>query len=270
MGKIEDYAANQLFAYEKSSVTLEQAKAVVAPNYDEMERKAGSYVKLVMANYFLRRFGRHSYDSDELKNLKALDFGCGVGRLMKAFKQAGLGVVDGADLSSEMLKHVSQAEELAGSKTFLTSGYDAGNAPINFYDVAYSFLCLQHIPMRQTRLLILSALNDKLNDEGIICIEFKIFPGIRDSKIPSQHASWQENRVSKYTNSLSDVWVTAESLGQVYDDFRLYFHDVQFLEIDNHANYYQRSEGIYPYGFNDLLVFASKRKRLKDRLFSCE
>src|SRR3546814_6018990 len=85
--------------------------------------------------------------------------------------------------------------------------------------------------MRQTRIAILEALARNLQDGGMVFVEFKVFPGATAAKIPPNHAHWAENMVAKRTNSLSDVWITPDALGRVYDDFRIFFFEIALLDI---------------------------------------
>ena len=179
---------------------------------------------------------------------------------MEAFTEIGVDSVDGCDISSAMMSHAREKAELANSKFFLTGGGDTGNSPADHYDIAYSFLCLHHIPMRQTRIRILEALARNLKPGGMVFAEFKIFPGATAAKIPPNHAHWTENMVAKHTNSAADVWITPDALGMVYEDFRLIFTDIALVEIDLALEHYEyKPNEIYQLGFNQLFVVGSKQ-----------
>ncbi len=262
--KIERYAANQIAQYEATSVSAEQARAQVAPDYAEVRRIAPGYARFVLDQYCLRRGRRGVPDGAALAPLRVLDFGCGTGRMMEAFVELGVGQVDGCDISQAMLGHARTAPLLARSHFFLSDGSDAGGAPAGAYDIACSFLCLHHIPMRQTRIDILRALSRALGPDGMVFVEFKVFPGATPAKIPPNHAHWTENMVATHTNSRSDVWITPDALGLVYEDFRLFFSDVALLEFDLATNHYDPVPGaIYSLGFNELFVAGTRRPMLK-------
>lgn len=267
MSKLEQYARNQIAQYEQSSQSLADARRQVAPDYDEVRSIAPQFCHLVLNNYFLRQGRTYRPGETDLSGLSVLDVGCGVGRVMEAFRQLGVGRVDGADLSAAMLSHAAASPQLVGSRFFQTSGQDTGAAPHESYDISTSFLCFHHIPMRQTRIRMLEAMSRNLKPEGLCFIELKIFPGATPAKIPVNHAHWSENTVSKYTNSAADVWVTPDALGLVYEDFRLFFNDVGMLEMDTGADLYEYQEGaVYQLGFNELYVFGSRGGHAKSRL----
>lgn len=269
MNKLQQYAQNQHQQYEDTCQDLESAKSQVAPDYDLVRSVAPAFCHLILQTYFLRRGQVYSPGKMDLSSLAVLDMGCGVGRVMEAFKELGVGRVDGADISEAMLGHAAASPTLAGSNFYLTSGFDTGDAPAETYDVAYSFLCFHHIPMRQTRLKILEAMSKTLKPGGLCFVELKIFPGATSAKIPPNHAHWSENMVARHTNSASDVWVTPDALGMVYEDFRNYYTDVGMLELDTGVDLHTYvPENIYQLGFNELYVFGSRQGHGKWRLLN--
>lgn len=262
--KLARYARNQRHQYDATSATLPDAQAQVAPDYDEVRRIAGGYARFVLQHYFTRRGWQENPDHADLSHLRVLDFGCGVGRVMEAFAARGVGQIDGCDISEAMLGHARANPALSASRLFLTGGADAGGAPDGAYDIAYSFLCLHHIPMRQTRIAILRALAATLAPEGMVFVELKLFPGATPAKIPPRHAHWTENMVATHTNSASDVWVTPDAIGLVYEDMRLFFHDIALMEFDLATNHYDPDPtAIYSLGFNELFAAGTRRPLLK-------
>lgn len=265
--KLKQYAENQRLEYDSLSQTYESAIEAVAPNYEHQQKIALSFAKLVLSQYFLRHGHFFQPGQTNVADLKLLDFGCGVGRVMEAFAELGVGAIDGCDISSAMLSHAREKAELANSNFYLTSGFDSGNSPVAHYDIAYSMLCLHHIPMRQTRIKILEALARNLKPGGMVFAEFKVFPGATAAKIPPNHAHWTENMVAKETNSRSDVWITPDAMGLVYEDFRLFFSEIAIFEIDHATGHYEyKPNEIYQFGFNQLFVVGSKGVGLYDRL----
>ena len=266
--KISKYADNQRREYNLHGVSFEGAKALVAPNYDEVRIIANGYAHLVLSQYQLRQGQFYDPDHTDISGLKLFDFGCGVGRVMEAFHDRGCRHIDGCDISHEMLKHASKSPLLTNSRFYLSDGADAGDAPAANYNIAYSFLCMHHIPMRQTRIKILESLAHVLRDDGMVFIELKMYPGATPAKIPVNHAHWTENMIAKETNSKNDVWITPDSLGMVYEDFRLFFQDVAILDLDreNVDHYTYQPEEVYQLGFNEMFVVASKRPSLRENL----
>nr|WP_286177302.1 class I SAM-dependent methyltransferase [Rhodopirellula sp. JC639] len=221
----------------------------------------------MISQYRIRKRQFAQRDDRFVSNLRLLDFGCGVGRVMEACREIGVKHVDGCDISREMIEHAKASDYLQGSQFFLSSGFDAGAAPENHYDIAYSFLCLHHIPMRQTRIAILEALCKSLKPGGMIFAELRVFPGATASRIPVNHAHWTENRPARDTNSAADVWVTRDSLGELVEDFRLFFDDIGVQEFDLKQDLYEyKADEIYQLGYNELFVMASKGAELRDNM----
>ena len=76
------------------------------------------------------------------------------------------------------------------------------------------------------------------------------------------------NMTADHTNSRSDVWITGDQLGMVYDDMRLFFRDLQFQEIDLAENYFRYDpDAIYQYPNTRFLVIASKGAGLVGKYF---
>lgn len=267
MSKLEHYAANQRSQYDATSQNLDDAKNQVAPNYDNVRNISVKTAHMVLSQYYLRRGQFYQPGETNVDGLKLLDFGCGIGRVMEAFREIAPMKIDGCDISDEMLKHARQSDDLKDSDFFLTNGTDTGDVPRDFYDIAYSFLCFHHIPLRQTRLKLLEAMAANLSVDGMVYIEFKSYPGITAGKIPPNHAHWTENMLARYTNSASDVWITPDTVGLVMDDFRLFFDDIAVFEFGLGQDLYNYDpDAIYQYGFNEMFIIASKRASMKGYL----
>lgn len=110
----------------------------------------------------------------ELKRGRALDFGCGVGRLTLALSEH-FDRVTGVDASPVML---SGARELVGDKCTLVlnqepdlARFDSGS-----FDLAYSSLVLQHLP-RANALRYLGELVRVTRGDGCVVVQVASRPG---------------------------------------------------------------------------------------------
>ena len=98
----------------------------------------------------------------------------------------------------------------------------------------------------------------------MIFIELRVFPGATAARIPQNHAHWNENRPAPDTNSAADVWITPDSLGEVVEDFRLFFNDIGTQEVDLGNDLYEyKPEEIYQLGYNELFLIATKGDSLR-------
>ncbi|MBA3686919.1 MAG: class I SAM-dependent methyltransferase [Planctomycetes bacterium] len=97
---------------------------------------------------------------------RALDFGCGVGRLVLPL--AGMvGEVTGVDISESMLAEARRncASRSVGNATFVTSD-DRLSQVTGTYDLVHTYIVLQHIPV-QRGMRILERLVALLADGGV-------------------------------------------------------------------------------------------------------
>jgi ubiquinone/menaquinone biosynthesis C-methylase UbiE len=83
-----------------------------------------------------------------LQRGRALDFGCGVGRLSQALS-AHFEAVHGVDISPSMLRHANRFNRFPGKCAYhLNSEDDLRLFPENHFDFVYSSITLQHIEPR--------------------------------------------------------------------------------------------------------------------------
>jgi 2-polyprenyl-3-methyl-5-hydroxy-6-metoxy-1,4-benzoquinol methylase len=254
------YAELQRAVYDTHSVDRAGAEGMVAADYGVRREQAHFQAQWVVNEYLRRRPDPAAPIDFELR---LLDFGCGVGRLMEAFVELGFANVDGVDISARMIEHAAASPLLDGSRFWVTDGHDCGDAPTGGYDIAYSFICLNHVSMRQTRIDIFRSLARCLKPGGCVVLELFTYPTIDAARIPFQHVPWRANRPSPGTNSEADVWVTPDQFGEVYDDIRLSFRDICLQEIDVWDNpAVPTGDARYPLRRNVLLVSASTDRGL--------
>lgn len=77
---------------------------------------------------------------------RALDFGCGIGRLSQALAEK-FEFVDGVDISESMIDHAKK-RNLFPNRVFyhLNTQGELSLFPSNKYDFIYTLICLQHMP----------------------------------------------------------------------------------------------------------------------------
>jgi len=140
----------------------------------------------------------------------AIDFGCGPGRNIRRWSKF-FRRIDGADIATNNLENAKKF--LSGClppekmpQLFLTRGMDCGDAPHNYYDFAFSTICLQHICVHKVRFGILSNLFACLKPGGRLSIQMGY--GVPS---PSTVGYFDDYVQAAGTNRLSDVAISSPS-----------------------------------------------------------
>lgn len=174
--------------------------------------------------------------------LRALDYGCGEGRMIRRLSPF-FGRVDGVDISEDMARNAR--ERCPGSQIWTTSGADCAEAESASYDFVYSTIALQHIGAFDVRDSIIKDLSRVLKPGGKGTLQLlfsKHYPFRSQGEIGQvanslveimprdhQHASWFENKFdAKGTNSGCDTVIGTAELPKIREYFEAQFTDVEF------------------------------------------
>ena len=216
------YSSMQKQQYKKHCRTYEDSKKFCVGAFDDHE--VYPYEK-----YLLERFGN--------KTERALDFGCGMGRMMKRMLDK-FKYVDGADLMQENLEYTKRylSKENTIDKNryslFKTNGLGCKITSPYKYDFIYSTICLQHIAVHKIRHEIFCDLFQLLKKNGQCC--FQVGFGW-DNDI-----HWLNNEYgARSTNAGLDVSIPDDNhLPMIEDDFRkIGFSKVEFIKkLSPHKN----------------------------------
>lgn len=253
------YAQYMKEFYKREVTTLDVAEHIVAgPDFKTLQKMAGSTVDFILNERVRRGFTRPA------EELRALEIGCGVGRLMTGFRDRGVVHIDGVDISEKMVEYARQRPELSESQFFVSSGDDLGGAPQKQYDLIYSNLVFQHICNRHVRMKLLEHAHRCLNDHGVIVVQMHYYPATRRETIPKGHAHWTDYQVSTLTSSCADVFLTPDALPDAMQDFRAFFADVgltfvEFPDIAQHVEDHPNYGGCY---WDHLFISASRTPNL--------
>ena len=122
---------------------------------------------------------------------RALDFGCGVGRILAPLAER-CGAVLGVDVSADMLEEAQAHCDAAGVRNVeLIRGYDDLAGVTGSFDLVHSYIVFQHLAAaRQRRLL--ERLVERLDDGGIGVIHFLYR---RHSGLATRVAGWARKHV---------------------------------------------------------------------------
>ena len=218
---MQSYQQMQQRAYASYTGNFDDSKNLCVGEFD-------AHQKYAYEEYLLEHFeGRHGI---------ALDFACGMGRMMQRM-QKHFEIVDGVDLSQNNLKLATSYLSECGVgnekySLFLSDGI--GVKGINKkYDFIYSTIALQHISVHSIRTRIFKDLNSLLKDGGCCC--FQMGYGW-DNKI-----HWFDNNyVVRSTNAGCDVTIpNSNHLDAITKDFEaMGFKDIRYeFKISPHPQF---------------------------------
>jgi SAM-dependent methyltransferase len=180
---------------------------------------------------------------EHTSNLKALDFGCGPGRIMSVMKNH-FEEVDGADIS-EILYQKFPAD-FAGRKYYCTDGNNLGKVPDNYYDFIYSMITFQHIPVHSVRLNILRDIHKKLKYYGVAALQF----GYSDTYEPNDgiHFDYFDNAYHvEESNSVHDCIINRKNVPQVLFELGTIFDKVKYKLVPENPQRLWYSHNIFFY-----------------------
>jgi SAM-dependent methyltransferase len=106
-----------------------------------------------------------------LHTRRALDFGCGLGRLTRALSSRFESCV-GVDVSSRMIDEARRINAGVPNCTFVVNdGPDLADQPTGSFDLVYSHLVLQHVPSRRAILRYVGELGRVLCEGGLLAFQ---------------------------------------------------------------------------------------------------
>jgi SAM-dependent methyltransferase len=163
-------------------------------------------------------------DNEDYINSIALDFGCGIGRLISLFcnrfKQ-----IDGVDLSPIFLKHAREYGIPDNSILYQCNGYDLSEIPSSKYDLVYSGWVMEHICVHEIRNNYFKEFYRVLVPGGKISI---LMEG-GDKYLPNTPSvDWYSNFYdAPSTNSTNDVRI--DNIFNIVDDLvKIGYYNINF------------------------------------------
>lgn len=240
-----DYIQMQRKYYE--DITIPSSDIVGQYNWHE---------KFPYETFLLYKYGDVRYPIfSSYKNKRALDFGCGPGRMIKRMSRF-FTQVDGCDISSRLLEEAKV--NAPNSDFFLTNGNDLGNVPKNSYDFIYCTISMQHIASHSIRMQIIEQMYESLKENGCINLQMAYNPSfpyvynlaqhiIDDKQIITKGRLNQADYLSDdfnatETNGTHDVGIGKKDLEIIKRDLEKYFSNVTYWFADV-ADYYEDLKG---------------------------
>lgn len=196
--------------------------------------------------FLLYKYGDIRYPIlTDFQEKKALDFGCGPGRMVKRMQKYFL-QVDGCDISARLLEEARR--RVPESTFYLTNGNDLGYAFREAYDFIYCTISMQHIASHTIRTKILRAMYDALKPGGCITLQMGYNPDYPYVWLKSHVEingtlvqSWETLPQADYldddygaseTNGMHDVGIGKKDLDIIKKDVGAIFRDVSFWFAD--------------------------------------
>lgn len=271
-----DYVAMQRNYYDERASNLDEARGLVHPDFglaqaQAVPTQAHALLEVIQRTYVASGGGNVldvlKQASTPPSQLRILDFGCGVGRLMKPLTQAGIRV-DGVDISERMLSFARNEPALKDSQFFLSGGHDCGDAPEGAYDFVYSYLCFQHICSRDVRNRLLASIKRALRPGGVVLIQMHYYPDRTAATVPAPHMPWSgDNFGATVTNGCADVWPTPDELHLVVEDFSRHFEDLR-LQFVNFPRTTKLFTEAYNSWFGHLIVSGTTTHSIAARIYA--
>jgi len=247
---LEDYKNFIKRFYDNHSLTTEEAKATIHPKFDEATTEPIKTAGYCLRQYY-NRFG-------SIDNIRVFDWGCGIGRIIKGFLEFGI-KVDGMDVSHNMIEECIKIFPSHHFNVCNVAG--CSSTPEGSYDLVYSFLVLQHNCNRYLRLRNIENMANLLNDRGMAIIQLLYQPN-SNSIVDKRGVDWTSNKTSNWTNSDDDCVITLDNLSEVYRDFSMFFHELNFQFMEdpqkNQAENFTR---------NHVIISGTKKPQIFDKLY---
>ena len=155
-----------------------------------------------------------------------MDFGCGCGRsVVNVLEKYTVGRIDGSDIGSQNIEYSNKLLESTDYNNYnfyVTDGQSLNPAPSEEYDLIFSTIVLQHIPVYNIRRKILEDMYRCLKPEGQISIQMG-YGDVSKTGLSDYYTNWTD---AFGTNGQCDVEVSDEN--QIIKDLT----EIGFIDIE--------------------------------------
>jgi len=204
-------------------------------NYTSMQK---SFYESQASNMVIGNHKEHNSNPDywnillsplsegDWSNKVILDFGCGCGRsVINILEKYTVGRIDGSDIGSKNIQYSNKLLESTDYKNYnfyVTDGQSLNPAPSEEYDLIFSTIVLQHIPVYNIRRKILEDMYRCLKSGGGISIQMG-YGDVSNRGLSEYYTNWTD---AFGTNGQCDVEVSDEN--QIIKDLT----EIGFIDIE--------------------------------------
>jgi ubiquinone/menaquinone biosynthesis C-methylase UbiE len=199
----------------------------------ETGRKQWQQFKNLLSNYGLER----AYSTKG----KALDLGCGTGRMAFAMSE-DFNQVIGIDVSEDMIEKANINKDLLGINNcefLVNNGMDISDIANESIDFCLSYIVLQHCPSGKLVLNYIKEFSRVLKPDGVMFIQFRVAPTLlfyyrfilSRMRVKIQKLLFRRGKINFKPyydlDALAGNWV---SLPQAYREISKYFRSYYLLQ----------------------------------------
>ena len=176
----------------------------------------------------------------EMKSKLALDFGCGMGRMVRRMAPL-FRRVDGVDIAASNVEAAKRYTDALGEKPryFVNNGRDLSRIGDGSYQFIYSTIAMHHIPVHSIRTSLLREFHRVLS-EGRVALQMVYSQSSERARSRQRElgpafaniafSEWQDDFFdARSTNGANDVIITDGTISEVRSDLeQAGFSDVEF------------------------------------------
>lgn len=156
-----------------------------------------------------------------------LDLGCGQGRNISNLRDLGFaGRIDGADISKANISACRARFSGMEGDYFTTNGLDLSPFPSKEYDVVFSTIVLQHIPVWSTRDGLLRECHRVLKEGGLLVFQMGYGATLQTPRGTPLSSYWDDDKSVIGSNGTHDVQV------QNSQDVERHLHAIGFTSVE--------------------------------------
>ena len=158
-------------------------------------------------------------DGTDLKNMRILEIGCGVGRMTKYLGEL-FGEVYGVDVSEEMIRvGKNRLKSISNVHLYCNSGSDLSMFPDNYFDFALSYIVFQHIPEKEVIINYINETYRVLKPNKMFKFQVQGYLGeeyLKAEKDTWLGVSFSQEEMEQIANSLNFEVITMRGQGTQY------------------------------------------------------